>query len=139
MEQRALVWRVAFAVAVVALPGGAALLMARPTAHVSRVAPVTGLRIRVQVLNATDTRGLARRATVFLRDRGFDVVEVATAPASRESTLVIDRSGHPSWAQLVARAMGSVQVESRLDSSRYLDVTVLVGRDWTPPSEPFYP
>jgi hypothetical protein len=127
------------AAAVVALSGGAALTTARQTASVSHVAAPSGVRIRVQVLNATPTRGLARRATVFLRDRGFDVVEVATAPESRDSTLVIDRSGRRDWAQLVAGALGGVQVESRPDSSRYLDVTVLVGRDWTPPSEPFYP
>jgi hypothetical protein len=119
--------------------GGAALLWARPAGTVSSVSAPTGVRIRVQVVNATQTRGLARRGTVFLRDRGFDVVDIATATESRDSTVVIDRSGHPEWAELVARALGGVRVESRPDSSRYLDVTVLVGRDWTPPSEPFYP
>jgi LytR cell envelope-related transcriptional attenuator len=139
VEQRALVWRIPILGAVVAVLCGAALVMPRPTASVSRAAAPPGVRIRVQVLNATPTRGLARRATGYLRDRGFDVVDVATAPQARDSTLVIDRSGHPDWAQLVARALGGVAVESRLDSSRYLDVTVLVGRDWTPPAEPFYP
>jgi LytR cell envelope-related transcriptional attenuator len=126
------------AVAVLVLSGLAALT-GRPPAAVARVVAPSGVRIRVQVLNATQTRGLARRATVFLRDRGFDVVEVATASQSRDSTLVLDRSGHPEWAELVAQALGATQVESRRDSSRYLDVTVLVGRDWAPPSEPFYP
>jgi hypothetical protein len=139
MEQRPIVWRVVSAVAVVAGLSGAALLMARPTPTVSPVVAPSGVRIRVQVLNATPTRGLARRATVFLRDRGFDVVEVATAARPRDSTLVIDRSAHLEWAHLVARALGGALVESRPDSSRYLDVTVLVGRDWAPPSEPFYP
>jgi hypothetical protein len=125
--------------AVVAVVGGAALFMARPTATVSRVVAPQGVRIRVQVLNATPTRGLARRATGYLRDRGFDVVDLATAPQVRDSTLVIDRSGHPEWAQLVARALGGAAVESRLDTSRYLDVTVFVGRNWRPPAEPFYP
>ena len=40
---------------------------------------ISGERIRVQVLNATTSRGLARRATFFLRDKGFDVVEIGTA------------------------------------------------------------
>jgi hypothetical protein len=113
--------------------------MARPAANAARAVAPPGVRIRVQVLNATSTRGLARRATGYLRDRGFDVVDVATAPQTRDSTLVIERSGHAEWAQLVARALGGVAVESRPDSSRYLDVTVLVGRDWTPPADPFYP
>jgi hypothetical protein len=100
-----------------------------------------GVRVRVQVLNATMTRGLARRATELLRDRGFDVVDVGTA-APREqgdSTFVLDRSGHPDWAQRVAAAMGAARVISRPDSSRYLDVTVLVGASWRPPAQPFNP
>jgi hypothetical protein len=96
-------------------------------------------RIRVEVMNATKTRGLARRATAFLRDRGFDVVAVGTVAEARDSTLVLDRSGHPEWAALVARSLGNAHVESRPDSSRYLDVTVLLGTSWRPPTEPFYP
>jgi LytR cell envelope-related transcriptional attenuator len=98
-----------------------------------------GVRIRVEVLNATRTRGLARRASMHLRDRGFDVVAMGTSARSRDSTLVLDRSNHPDWARLVARAMGGARVESRPDSSRYLDVTVLIGAAWRAPSEPFYP
>ncbi len=96
------------------------------------------VRIKVQVLNATRTRGLARRATTFLRDRGFDVVAVGTAQQQRDETLVLDRSNHPAWAALVGKAFGA-RVESRNDSLGYLDVTVLVGADWRPPPLPFYP
>lgn len=101
----------------------------------------TAERIRVEVLNATTTRGLARRATLHLRDRGFDVVDMGTAAEQLDSTLVLDRSGHPEWARRVAEALGegATRVESRPDSSRYLDVTVLIGRSWRPPPEPFYP
>jgi hypothetical protein len=98
-----------------------------------------GERVRVQVLNATNTRGLARRATQHLRDRGFDVLEMGTATEQRDSTLVLDRSGHPDWARRVAEALGGARVEARPDSSRYLDVTVLLGRSWRPPAQPFYP
>ena len=97
-----------------------------------------GARVRVQVLNATRTRGLARRVTLYLRDRGFDVVEVGTTQPI-DSTVVYDRSGHPDWAARVARAMGGARVEARPDSSRYLDVTVLVGRSWSPPPQPLHP
>jgi hypothetical protein len=96
-------------------------------------------RVRVQVLNATSIRGLARKATLHLRDRGFDVLEIGTAGEQRDSTLVLDRSGHPEWAKRVADALGGARVESRPDSSRYVDVTVLLGRSWRAPAEPFYP
>ncbi len=98
-----------------------------------------GTRIRVEVLNATKTRGLARRATAYLRDRGFDVVATGTSGEALDSTLVLDRSNHPEWATLVARSLGNARVEARPDSSRYLDVTVLLGTSWRPPAEPFYP
>jgi hypothetical protein len=98
-----------------------------------------GVRVKVHVVNTTRVRGLARRATQYLRDRGWDVVEVGTTTPVRERTLVVDRSGHPEWARRVAHAMGGAAVESRPDSSRYLDVTVLVGSTWRPPSEPFHP
>lgn len=97
-----------------------------------------GTRIKVEVLNGTRTRGLARRATRYLRDRGFDVVGSGTATEQRDSTLVIDRSSHPEWAYLVGRAMRA-RVSAQPDSSRYLDVTVILGADWTPPPKPFYP
>ena|SRR5437867_1346295 len=96
-------------------------------------------RVRVQVLNATTVRGLARRAAMHLRDRGFDVVETGTTSELHDSTLVLDRSGHAAWAKRVADALGGARVESRPDSSRYLDVTVLLGRSWRPPAQPLYP
>ena len=97
-----------------------------------------GVRIKVEVLNATSTRGLARKATEFLRDRGFDVVGSGNEAEHRTKTVVYDRSSHPEWARLVGRAMNA-PVVSRPDSSRYLDVTVLIGADWRPPSLPFHP
>jgi hypothetical protein len=97
-----------------------------------------GVRIKVEVLNATTTRGLARKATVLLRDRGFDVVGSGNETEQRARTVVYDRSMHPEWARLVAKAMNA-PVVSRPDSSRYLDVTVLIGADWRPASLPFHP
>ena len=98
-----------------------------------------GQRVRVQVVNATTVRGLARRATRWLRDRGFDVVEVGNSAQQLDETLVLDRSGHPEWARRAARAMGGARVEARADTLRYLDLTVLVGRSWRPPSQALDP
>jgi hypothetical protein len=41
--------------------------------------------------------------------------------------MVIDRSGHPDWAKLIANAMGAT-VTTRRDSSRYVDATVSSAR-----------
>lgn len=103
-----------------------------------RVRAPDSVRITVEVLNATRTRGLARRATLYLRDRGFDVVLTTTSRMQSDRTLVLDRSRKPDAARLVARAMNA-PLQERPDSSRYLDVTVILGADWAPPPEPFYP
>lgn len=75
---------------------------------------------------------------MYLRDRGFDVVETGNSTEKRATTLVLDRSNHPEWARLVAQALGG-KSEPRPEATRYLDVTVLLGDDWRPPPLPFYP
>jgi hypothetical protein len=148
VEQRSvrkLLIAVAAALLVIVLSAGAVVIHAR-RAPSPLLAPLdeaprapAGARIRVQVLNTTRTRGLARRATRLLRDRGFDVVDVGTVGPTIDTTLVLDLSGHPAWADAAAKVMAPARTKARADSSRYLDVTVLIGSSWRPPAEPLYP
>ena len=96
-------------------------------------------RVRVEIINATKTSGLARRVTRLLRDRGFDVVKYTTSSTLQDSTLVLDRTGNPEWAKLVGEALGGTRVEARPDTLRYVDVTVVLGATWRPPPQPFSP
>ena len=96
-------------------------------------------RVRVEIINATKTRGLARRATRLLRDRGFDVVTFTTSTTLQDSTVVLDRTNHLDWARLVGQALGGAQIVARPDTSRYVDVTVVLGTSWRPPPQPFSP
>jgi hypothetical protein len=107
-------------------------------ATVGHVVPA-GAHVRVEVLNATDTKGLARRAMLVMRSAGFDVVFFGNSAERADTTRILDRSGHADWAALASRAMGVARVEEKADSSRFLDLTVLVGRNWTPPLEPLNP
>jgi hypothetical protein len=74
-----------------------------------------------------------------LRDRGFDVVTYATSATTQDSTVVLDRSNHMDWARLVGQALGGARIEARPDTSRYVDVTVVLGTSWRPPPQPFSP
>jgi hypothetical protein len=96
-------------------------------------------RVRVEVLNATKVHGLARKATEYLRDRGYDVVASGTSKEQRDSTLILDRTNHPVWSGRIARAFDGARVQLAPDTSRYVDITVLLGATWRPPAEPFYP
>ncbi len=117
--------------------GGTEVRAAQPADSGVGHAPA-GVRIKLEVLNGTRNRGIARRATLYLRDRGFDVVAMGNSGKQQDLTAVLDRSNHPEWARLVAAALRARVIE-RPDTSRYLDATVIIGKDWTPPSEPFYP
>jgi hypothetical protein len=97
-----------------------------------------GVRIQVEVLNASKVKGAARRATFLLRARGYDVVSTGNASTLQDETVVLDRSHHPDWSALIAKAINGTASE-RPDTSAYLDATVILGAKWTPPPMPFHP
>lgn len=103
-----------------------------------RIVP-DSLRIKVEVLNASGIRGQARIATFYLRDLGFDVVSSGNASERVDSTLVLVHGGRDDWAELLAQGLGGARIAARPDTSRYLDLTVLLGPDWRPPPQAFYP
>jgi hypothetical protein len=92
-------------------------------------------RVRVEVLNAGGVSGVARSATVHLREVGFDVVHFGNASAfDRDSSAVIDRVGRIDLAEAVANALGIGNVLSEPDPNLFVDVTVLLGRTWSGPA-----
>ena len=100
-----------------------------------------GVRVRVRVLNTTNTRGLARRVTNFVRDLGFDVVDYGTESRDKRAiTTILVHNGNMDWARRLSRGLETDSIESVPDTSRYVDLTVLIGSDWKPPaSQPFRP
>ncbi|MBI4520000.1 MAG: LytR C-terminal domain-containing protein [Gemmatimonadetes bacterium] len=94
-----------------------------------------GRRVRVEVLNAGGRNNAAREATDVLRAVGFDVVYFGNADRfDRDSSTVIHRMGDTATARLIADALGIHAVRSEPDSSLYLDASVRLGREWSPPT-----
>lgn len=87
-------------------------------------------RGRVEVMNATGRAGLARAAAMQLRDAGFDVVDFGTARTQRDSSIVFDRIGKIGIAQAAGAALHITAVKTQLDTTLFLDATVIVGKDW---------
>lgn len=92
----------------------------------------TGARVRVDVQNGGGVNGMARAATEILRPAGFDVVKIGNAPSYDLPSAVIDRVGRTDQAQAVAKALGIDNVLSEPNPNLYVDVTVVLGRAWTP-------
>jgi hypothetical protein len=89
--------------------------------------------IQLDVLNGSGTSRLGQRFTDYLRARGFDVVEMGNYKESGvEYTRVIDRAGDIAAARQVAEALGVAKerVVQQIDKNAYLDVSVVIGRDF---------
>jgi hypothetical protein len=99
-------------------------------ARESAARPVDRGRIRVAVLNAARVPGLADRMTELLRSGGFDVVSYDNARSPSDSTLILDRVGNPAFAREVGRALPGTPIRRQLARDEFVDVTVVVGRDY---------
>ncbi|MBC8159661.1 MAG: LCP family protein [Roseiflexaceae bacterium] len=100
-------------------------LLARPTP-----ASVADEQARVQVLNGTDTAGLANKISFELEDQGFTVLTPGNALANAERTLIYDRTGKPQTARALASALGAaVQQGSPEGLDTEADIVVILGAD----------
>jgi hypothetical protein len=88
----------------------------------------------VEIMNGTDRRGLARTAARLLRSHGIDVVGYVNADSTNQ-TLLLVRRGDDHRARVVARALGVGKVRLAPDSTRQVDVTVVLGEDFRPAGE----
>lgn len=86
-------------------------------------------RIVVEVLNGTDVNGLARVGTRVLRQAGIDVVYFGGA-ARTDSTTVIVRRGDRARGEAVRKALGVGRIQEKRDTTRHVDVSVILGPDF---------
>lgn len=86
--------------------------------------------IRVQVLNGSGEGGIGSQVASFLRQGGFQVVEVRNADrVDYFATMVVARRADPASARAVARYLGGPPVIRQAWNSDVADVTVVLGSD----------
>jgi len=86
--------------------------------------------IRVQVLNGSGEGGIAAKVASYLRDGGFQVVEVKNADRlDYFGSMVVARREDVSSAEAVARYLGGPPVIRQAWTSDEADVTVVLGSD----------
>ncbi len=94
---------------------------------------LVGTIIQVEVLNGAGVDRLAAEATHYLRDRGFDVVDVGNYRTfEQEQSVIIDRVGDPEAARKVAEALGlpTDRIRQEIRRQYYLDASVVIGHDY---------
>ncbi len=93
----------------------------------------TGHRLTAEVLNGCGESGLASDFADYLRHSGIDVIRTGNAyNYDYSGTLVVLRRGNEERAQAVAKILeiSPENVITRLDSTLFLDVTVILGNDF---------
>ena len=86
--------------------------------------------IRVEVLNGCGESGVASRVSAFLRDGGFQVVEVRNADRSDYfATFVVARRQDAAAARAVSRYLGGAAVVRQAWGPELADVSVVIGSD----------
>ena len=91
-------------------------------------------RTLVEVLNGSGRTGLARLGARRLRRFGVDVVYFGTSSdtVKLDTTRIILRRGDRDRAEQVRKALGAGAIAVQTDTLRRVDVTVILGRDYTP-------
>ena len=120
------VWAVG--VLVVALLGSWA--WSRITAAGRPTRATSARAVRVQVLNGSGESGIATRVASFLREGGYQVVEVRNADRTDYfASMVVARRSELSNAREVAHYLGGPPLIQQSWDSELADITVLIGSD----------
>jgi hypothetical protein len=88
--------------------------------------------IQLNILNSTKVSGIADKARTYMRNLGFDVVEIGNFTEYKKISIVIDRIGDRQSALLTAKAVGigDSLVYTKIDSSLFLKCTIILGEDY---------
>jgi hypothetical protein len=86
--------------------------------------------VRVEIVNGSGESGVASRAASYLRDGGFQVVEIRNAERSDYfATFVVARREDVTGAQAVSRYVGGAPVIRQAWGPDLADVSLVIGAD----------
>jgi len=91
------------------------------------------LSIQINIMNATGENRIGARFRDYLKQKGFDVVDMGNYKTEVEKTMVLDLCGDINKAKRVADALGVSQrnVVQQLDKTKFIDATIIIGKDYT--------
>jgi hypothetical protein len=92
--------------------------------------PAQAAVVRVEVVNGSGESSVASRAASFLRDGGFQVVEIRNAERSDYfATFIVARREDLSGAKAVSRYLGGAPVIRQAWGPDLADVSLVIGSD----------
>ena len=134
--------RIALAVAAIAVVALSLVWWTRPARPARSTAPTIAWlplprKVTAEVVNAGGIPGAARAGAQLLRHAGLDVVYwgADTSRGALAHTLILVRRGDTTGVGRVIAALGHAQILDSADATRLVDLTVKLGRDYSPPPD----
>ncbi len=81
----------------------------------------------IEVINGSGVPGLARKTAQRLQQLGFNIVRIDSVTTVTDTTTIIDRSGRPQVARLLAEVLGHGRIQRASGSGA--DITLVLARD----------
>ncbi len=91
------------------------------------------ISIQINVLNGTGENRVAARFRDFLKEKGFDVVDMGNFKSSDiEKSYIIDKAGEMVKAKRIADALGISyrDIVQEINKSQFIDASVVIGKDF---------
>jgi len=86
---------------------------------------------RTEVLNSTETNGLAKSVKSILNENSIKVLSVGNGWNMKENkSLIIDRSGSTEYSYRIAKLLGIKNIYHLINKDFGLDTTVILGEDF---------
>lgn len=87
---------------------------------------------RVEVLNGCGVDDLAYRVSLYLREKGFDVVEISNVAGPKmERTIIIERVDKGMRnAKRLGAAINCKNMSTMIDSTLFLEASLILGEDY---------
>ncbi len=87
--------------------------------------------LKVEIYNASNYSGLAKKLTWYLRDNGVDVVYYGNASDKLDRTVIVDRmDSSMKYARIMQKFLGGGVVRYEPDADRLTTITILIGKDF---------
>lgn len=88
--------------------------------------------IQINILNSTKHAGIADISRNYMRNIGFDVVEIGNYAENQKKSYIIDRIGDKNASLKVAKAIGisDSMIISKIDSNLFISASVILGEDY---------
>ncbi|MBN2442079.1 MAG: LCP family protein [Spirochaetales bacterium] len=91
------------------------------------------LTVSLEILNGTETNGLAGRTAKLYQNYGYEVITISNADHTNyNATIILDRKGRIDIAKKVAEIIQCerVRTEIKSDGQENADVTIILGKDF---------